>query len=114
MNEINNLKMSNDFIKISEIPFKERKKLVYSLCTLYKTSKLKQNISKDNSNIEQENISLFEKIFYQLDKEKRYIFKKVFLSDEKFHWTKSYYSKSTFYKKIHETINHFLFLIYAS
>ncbi|AAT27703.1 MG284/MPN403 family protein [[Mycoplasma] mobile] len=115
MNTIKTKQFSEEIIKIQTIPFKDRKKIISNLCLFYKSNKLKSNLKNEElEKTEYENISLFEKILLLLTKEQRYFIKKSFLEDEKFHWSKSYYSKSTFYKKLHDSINNFLFLIYVN
>ena len=112
-------------ISLNEIPFKEKKTLVHNACALYKkmqlykkfvTEKRHMNISDVIEDVNRQTFkssSLFESLVEMLSTDHKMIIQKEFIDETESEWWKEYWSKSTYYKVMHEAIDNFLFLFYA-
>ena len=110
--------------QIEKIPFKDKKMLVHEACLMYK--KLKQLVRmsgnfKNSAPIDLreqnlknfESFSMFETILGLLSPEQNIVIENEFLKNREATWYEEKWSKSTYYKIKHQTVDQFIYLLFS-
>lgn len=110
--------------QIEKIPFKDKKMLVHEACLMYKklkqmvrmSGKLKESMPinlREQSLKNFETFSIFETILGLLGPEQSIVIENEFLKNRETRWYEEKWSKSTYYKIKHQTVDQFIYLLFS-
>lgn len=106
--------------EIEKIPYTEKKALLANTCLMYKKLKSTEESFKKFEFKEEwdlnkyDAVSIFEKITKLLNEDEYIILKNDFINvKQDRNWYLDYWSKSSYYKYKHETIDKFLYLFFS-
>lgn len=110
---------------IKKIKFSSKKNLINNICNVYVDIKKQEKffeLNKFKTNNElleikkmnnMKDISFFEIALNHLNKWDKKIITKEFIEKKKENWFLDYWSRSSFYKKYHDAVDNFIYILYS-